>query len=184
MNRYSRPMLALTLAAVVHLGAAAEVWAHGSGWSQESAFSVVLSFYYADQTPMAYSEVQIFSPAEAGIPHQKGRSDRNGFFVFKPDVPGIWSFSAADGQGHLSQGEVEVAADQLNPENVSAPPGAAVSSRSDLARPEVPLARGGASAEGPDPLKIALGLSLIANLAFIVLWRKALGKNKRQSAAQ
>ncbi|MDR1921624.1 MAG: hypothetical protein LBS31_07785, partial [Candidatus Adiutrix sp.] len=98
MSSLSRPTLALALAAALHFGAAAEARAHGSGWSQERAFSVVLSFYYADQTPMAYSEVQIFSPAEARIPHQKGRSDRNGLFVFKPDVPGMWSFSAADGQ--------------------------------------------------------------------------------------
>ena len=122
---------------------------------------------------MAYSEIQIFSPADYMIPYQKGRSDRNGFFAFKPDVPGVWSFSAADGQGHLSRGEVEITAGQL-----AGNPVAIDDSPSPQARPQSSLAKGGASAEGPDPLKIILRLSLISTLALTLLWRKALGGNK------
>lgn len=178
MSRSSRPVffITLTLALVFHLGAAIDARAHGSGWSQESAFSVLISFYYADQTPMAYSEVQIFSQSDPKIPYQKGRSDRNGFFSFKPDAPGIWSFSAADGQGHLSQGEIEVTADQFS--GITS----ATSGQPTSAAPtstEAQLAKGGASAEGPDPLKIVLGLSLIANLTFIVWRRKALGGKEK-----
>ena len=165
--------LALALAVSAQLIPASGCWAHGSGWSQEDALSVVLSFYYADQTPMAYSEIQIFSPADDKIPYQKGRSDRNGFFAFKPDAPGVWSFSAADGQGHLSRGEVAITAGQL-----AGRPAAPGDSPSAQARPQSSLAKGGASAEGLDPLKIILGLSLISNLALIFLWRKASGGNK------
>lgn len=129
--------------------------AHGTGWSQTAGFSVNLSFYYSDQTPMAYSEVQIFSPADAQIPHQKARADKNGYFSFCPDSPGIWKFAASDGQGHLSAGEIAVSDERLS--------GAA-----EPASPAGGLAGGGSVAGGPDPLSIILGLSLLANLA---LWR-------------
>ena len=168
-------LLVAGLASILYMGSGEKLWAHGSGWSQERAFTVLLSFYYADQMPMAYSEVQIFSPADANIPYQKGRSDQNGFFAFKPDQPGVWSFSANDGQGHLSPGEVQISAGQLN-QNLG-------SDESGQNQSELPLARGGASAEGPEPLKIILGLSLIANLALIFLWRKKPGNNKHSEIA-
>ncbi len=139
----------LALIVVVGIGTAGKAFAHGSGWSQESSFAVVVSLHYADQTPMLYCEVRIFSPADPKIPYQKGRSDRNGFFSFKPDSPGLWSFSASDAEGHQSAGEVEVTAEQL---------------RMDSAPENAPPAKGGAPADGADPIKIALGLSVIANL--------------------
>lgn len=183
MCRSLKPVIFLfALVLTAQLNMTPSAWAHGSGWSQGKAFSVVLSFYYADQTPMAYSEVQIFSPTETKIPHQKGRSDRNGFFVFRPDAPGAWTFSAADGQGHLSQGEIEVTAGQLNPDAGSS--GAAPAASPEAAQPEPQLAKGGASAEGPDPLKIILGISLIVNLGLIFMWRKALRSKENRPAAQ
>lgn len=159
MRRLVRPLLLAAFALTTLLGlGTGQARAHGSGWSQESLFAVVLSFYYADQTPIPYAEVEIFSPADSKIPYQKGRSDKNGFFAFRPDAAGLWSFSAADGQGHLSRGEVEVTAEQLNHAPIA-----------------TPLAQGGASADGVDPLKIILGLSLLANLALFFLRKRKKG---------
>ena len=155
---FAAPALAL-LTVAVHVGTAGKAFAHGSGWSQENAFAVVLSLYYADQSPMLYCEVQIFSPDDPKIPYQKGRSDRNGAFSFKPDRPGLWSFSVSDGEGHQSAGEVEVAADQLR--------AAAASGAKDA-----PLAKGGTPADGIDPIRVALGLSVIANLGLIFYRRR------------
>ncbi len=106
---------------------------------------------------MLYCEVQVFSPADPKIPYQKGRSDRNGFFSFKPDRPGLWSFSASDAEGHQSTGEVEITDEQLRMASV---PG------------EAPPAKGGASADGVDPIKVALGLSVIANLGLFFSRRR------------
>ncbi len=159
MRTVFRPLFsAVLLAVAVYAGAAGKAFAHGSGWNQENSFAVVLSLYYADQTPMLYCDVQIFSPADPKIPYQKGRSDRNGFFSFKPDSPGVWSFSASDAEGHRSTGEVEVTAEQLRRASV---PGDAP-----------PLAKGGASADGVDPIKVALGLSIIANLGLLFFRRR------------
>ena len=153
---FAAPALA-ALTAAVHIGTAGKAFAHGSGWSQENSFAVVLSLYYADQTPMLYCEVQVFSPADPKIPYQKGRSDRNGFFSFKPDRPGLWSFSASDAEGHQSTGEVEITDEQLRMASV----------------PEkAPPAKGGASADGVDPIKVALGLSVIANLGLFFSRRR------------
>ena len=131
--------------------------AHGTGWSQTGAFSVNLFFYYSDQTPMAYSEVQIFWPADAQFPYQKARADKHGYFLFRPDSPGIWKFAASDGQGHLSAGEIAVSAEQL-------------SGPAEPASPAGGLAGGASLASGHGPLNIILGLSLLANLALWGMW--------------
>ncbi|MFA4915260.1 MAG: hypothetical protein WC560_01135 [Syntrophales bacterium] len=45
--------------------------------------------FYAKDDPASYSSYEIFSPGEK-IPHQKGRTDRNGFVSFLPDRKGKW----------------------------------------------------------------------------------------------
>ncbi len=152
------PALVLLIAAV-YAGIAGRAFAHGAGWNQENAFAVVLSLHYADQTPMLYCEVQVFSPADPKIAYQKGRSDRNGGFAFKPNRPGLWLFTASDSEGHKSTGEVEVSAAQLS--------AASASTAGDA-----PLASGGVPAEGGDPVRIVLGISIIANLCLLFLRKR------------
>jgi len=45
--------------------------------------------FYSENDPASYSQYEIFGPGDT-VPHQKGRTDRNGFVSFLPDRPGIW----------------------------------------------------------------------------------------------
>ena len=130
--------------------------AHGTGWRQELNLEVVaLAFFYSDQSPMAYSRIKVFSPADAKIEYQNARTDKHGGFAFRPDQPGLWKFEVADGQGHLAAGEITVAAPGSGP--AAEPPAA-----------------GGAPA--PGLLAIVLGLSLILNFSLLAA---ALTKGKK-----
>jgi len=45
--------------------------------------------FYAEDDPASYSSYEIFGPGDK-IPHQKGRTDKNGFVSFLPDRKGKW----------------------------------------------------------------------------------------------
>ncbi|MDP3012805.1 MAG: hypothetical protein Q8M92_01095 [Candidatus Subteraquimicrobiales bacterium] len=45
--------------------------------------------FYAQDDPASYSSYEIFGPGDK-IPHQKGRTDKNGFVSFLPDRQGKW----------------------------------------------------------------------------------------------
>ena len=45
--------------------------------------------FYSPDDPASYSQYEIFGPGDT-IPHQKGRTDRNGFVSFLPDRQGKW----------------------------------------------------------------------------------------------
>lgn len=45
--------------------------------------------FYAEDDPVSYSSYEIFGPGDK-IPHQKGRTDKNGFVSFLPDRKGNW----------------------------------------------------------------------------------------------
>jgi nickel transport protein len=55
---------------------------------------------YDDGIPMSYSEVKIFSPADGETEFQSGLTDKNGRFVFCPDIKGRWKIVVDDGMGH------------------------------------------------------------------------------------
>lgn len=55
---------------------------------------------YDDGTPMSYSEVKVYSPEDKETEFQQGFTDKNGRFVFFPDVKGKWKIVVNDGMGH------------------------------------------------------------------------------------
>ena len=66
--------------------------------------------FYAPDDPASYSQYEIFGPGDK-IPHQKGRTDKNGFVSFLPDRPGKWLIKVwgeSDHGYHGAQIEVEV----------------------------------------------------------------------------
>lgn len=167
------------------------VLAHGTGWEQkELGDSTAIYFFYSDGTPMSYSSVSLFSPEDAEIPYQKANTDRSGWFVFKPSVPGLWKFSASDGQGHLSAGEIEIEAQAPASSPAPASAGAGeegpgsggsgdLSPASDTPSPPAspppskPLASSRARGPSPGIPEALLGLSLILNLSLAAfLFRK------------
>jgi nickel transport protein len=90
---------------------------------------------------LANATAEVFSPADAAVPFQKGRTDRNGWMAFVPDVPGRWRVRVVDDTGHGVTVEVDVPAPGVpvaGPAGPAAPSPPPSSPRSDwitLARP-------------------------------------------------
>lgn len=66
--------------------------------------------FYAEDDPVSYSAYEIFGPGDT-IPHQKGRTDRNGFVSFLPDRQGEWIVKVtgeSEHGMHAAQVEVDV----------------------------------------------------------------------------
>ncbi|MDR1165153.1 MAG: DUF4198 domain-containing protein [Deltaproteobacteria bacterium] len=151
---------ALAFAVWLALGAAPTARAHGVDWVQvPGGETVAFSFFYSDGTPMAYAAVSVIGPESANIPFQKGRTDKLGYFAFRPNVSGQWRFEVSDGQGHFVSGETYVSP-QAAPGATLGEAGAA-SGEGDQA----PLARRGGAR--PGAMEALLGLSLILNVFFV-----------------
>ena len=61
--------------------------------------------FYAEDDPASYSAYEIFPPGDK-IPHQKGRTERNGFVSFLPDRQGKWVIKVYGESDHGMHGEM------------------------------------------------------------------------------
>lgn len=82
-------------------------WGHGTEGLTEQAEGILVSAEYDDGEPMSYAEVEILGPG-SDTPFQKGRTDRNGMFMFRPDRKGLWQIVVRDGMGHRLALEREI----------------------------------------------------------------------------
>jgi nickel transport protein len=73
----------------------------------ERGKAIAVKAYFADGETLAYTEYQIFSPADPKIPYQKGRTDRAGYLAFVPDNSGQWRVQISDATGHGLDLEVD-----------------------------------------------------------------------------
>ena len=70
--------------------------------------AVAVRAWFPDGESLAYVQAEVFSPADPAIPHWKGRTDRNGWLAFVPDVPGPWRVRIVDSTGHGLDATVDV----------------------------------------------------------------------------
>ena len=124
----------ICLAVILLLASASAVRAHEVLHTVERGKAVAVKVYFADGEVAAYREVQVFSPADARIPYQKGRTDRSGYVAFMPDVPGAWRVVLVDDTGHGLDVKVDVATTGAAPSEGKS---AAVSSWAFALRPIV-----------------------------------------------
>ena len=100
-----------TIQALLALGVllvlAVPVWGHGTEGVAEKEEGILVSAEYDDGESMSYAEVKILAP-DSDIPFQKGRTDRNGRFMFRPDQKGVWQIIVSDGVGHRLALEREI----------------------------------------------------------------------------
>ncbi len=110
---------------LVVLAMTAPAWGHGTEGFTETAQGILVTAGYDDGEAMSYAAVEITGP-DNGPVFQKGRTDRNGQFMFRPDQKGKWQIVVQDGMGHRLALEQEIADDQGNlttaPSSPSAPP--------------------------------------------------------------
>lgn len=101
------PLLLAALAVVAPRHAGAHEVLHEIAWDR----AVALRACAADGDPLAYATYEVYSPADPRIPHQKGRTDREGWLAFVPSTPGRWRVKVLDDTGH----GLEVALDASPP---------------------------------------------------------------------
>jgi len=109
MTKRIQFLILLGLVVVFHTFCVTDVEAHGTAYRVIGDATVVtVEFYYSDKEPMRYAEVLVYSPKDAKIEFQNGRTDRNGRFCFCPDATGTWRMEVKDGTGHNVKSRVEV----------------------------------------------------------------------------
>jgi len=101
----SRCLLMTLLLLLMYSGAEA----HSVHYQVENK-GISVRVFYSEDDPASYSSYEIFGP-EDKIPHQKGRTDRNGFVSFLPDKQGKWTikvYGESEHGMHGAQVEIDV----------------------------------------------------------------------------
>ncbi len=84
-------------------------WAHALSGKQVQVPNVlVMQFTYSTGDVPAYAEVEVYSPDDAKVEYQNGRTDRSGRFAFSPDKNGEWRVRIKDTMGHLAEVPISV----------------------------------------------------------------------------
>jgi len=83
------------------------------GETGSSSEALCTSASYDDGEPMSYAAVEIIAP-NAKLPFQSGRTDRNGYFCFRPDTPGRWKMTIKDADGHFVRLGTKVSKEMLD----------------------------------------------------------------------
>ncbi len=89
---------------------------------------MALRAFYSAKDPASYSQYEIWGPGDReDLPHQTGRTDKNGFLAFVPDRPGTWKVKIWGESSHGYHGfTTEIKVDKgLNLESFSKPLAAA-----------------------------------------------------------
>lgn len=130
----------------------------GERVAQDSA--VTVHFFYSGGDSVAYAAVEVYSPADAAVEYQNGRTDKKGNFSFAPTVSGEWRVVMTDGMGHKISYPVQVQLEAQAQGNQPQP------------------AADASVVAGALPLRVLLGISLFATLFCAVGWRRAVRKHK------
>jgi nickel transport protein len=74
---------------------------------------IALRAFYSAKDPASYSQYEIWGPGDReDLPHQTGRTDKNGFLAFVPDRAGTWKVKVWGESSHGYHGfttEIKVA---------------------------------------------------------------------------
>jgi nickel transport protein len=105
----TRALAALVVVAAIAAAAPSAARAHEVLHEVEPGRAVAVRAYFADGEALAYAAYEVYSPADPNLPHQKGRTDRNGWLAFVPDVAGKWRVKVVDASGHGLDLQVDAA---------------------------------------------------------------------------
>ena len=155
---YTRGVVSLVFGALLLLGAAqAQAHALYAAHTWQGAVALV-QFAYAGGSVPTYAKVEVYSPADAKVEFQNGRTDAQGRFAFMPDTPGQWRIIMADNMGHSVEHAVDVSPSQGS---------AQIAAQTSGPNTDKPAANGATPGVGEFsvPLRVLLGLSLLANMA-------------------
>ena len=94
--RRAASLLVAAVAVLAPCAARAHEVLHEVEWNR----AVALRAYFPNGEALAYAQYEVYSPADPRIPHQKGRTDRDGWIAFVPAMPGAWRVKVVDSTGH------------------------------------------------------------------------------------
>jgi nickel transport protein len=103
------------VAAVLAL-AAGSAAAHETLHEVRRGAAVAVRTYESDGDPVAWTDYEVYSPADPGTPWQSGRTDRAGWLAFVPDRPGRWRVRVIEATGHGLDIGVEAEATTPSPD--------------------------------------------------------------------
>ena len=132
--------------------------------------AVVMQFAYSTGEVPAYANVEVYGPTDAGMEFQNGRTDAQGRFAFVPNAPGQWRVIMADNMGHRVEHAVDVSPAQGSAQGATregaqeTAQGIAQGAAPNTDKPATTGATPGVG-EFSVPLRVLLGLSLLANMA-------------------
>ncbi len=119
-----RARTALVVVAMVAAAGAVAVPARGVAHEVEAEVirgrAIAVRAVVPGGRPLADADAEVFSPADPA-PAWRGRTDRQGWVLFLPDVPGRWRVRIVDAQGHGLDTAVEVAAPRASTAGEAAP---------------------------------------------------------------
>ena len=81
-------------------------WAHGVS-HRTFEVGTGIEATYDDGRPMAFCDVEVFSPADSEAAYQVGSTDPQGCFAFVPNTNGLWRITVDDGMGHTVTAQVQ-----------------------------------------------------------------------------
>ena len=84
--------------AIVVAGLSSMAIAHSVHYQVENK-GISVRVFYAQDDLASYSQYEILGPGDK-IPHQKGRTDKNGVVSFLPDRPGKWLIKVSGESEH------------------------------------------------------------------------------------
>jgi nickel transport protein len=94
--RRAASLLVAAVAVLAPCAAGAHEVLHEVAWNR----AVALRAYFPNGEAVAYAQYEVYSPADPKIPHQKGRTDRDGWIAFVPATSGAWRVKVVDSTGH------------------------------------------------------------------------------------
>ncbi|KJU83217.1 conserved hypothetical protein, membrane [Candidatus Magnetobacterium bavaricum] len=90
---------------------AVQVYAHAVSYDVAQKKLISVQVLYTASDPVNYAEYELHGPGDT-LPHQVGRTDKNGFVTFLPDRTGIWRIRVKGESSHgLHGATVEVRVD-------------------------------------------------------------------------
>jgi len=95
---------------------------YGHGMTTHITFSspvIITTSNYESGDPVSYAEVLVYSPNDAEIEYQNGRSDGSGIFAFVPNCVGKWLFVIDDEMGHRVKVEIHIEMNFFEKKNIS-----------------------------------------------------------------
>jgi nickel transport protein len=93
-----RPRQVLSSCIFLCLLTASVALGHTVNYDVQQKGTAVRIFYTA-LDPASYSDYEVYGPGDT-LPHQTGRTDKNGFATFVPDRPGSWKVKVLGESSH------------------------------------------------------------------------------------